>query len=117
MSNWVGQYGPLSIGVDASSWQSYGGGVLTDCTSNQVDHGVLTVGFDLTYSTPYWIIKNSWGPGWGEAGYIRVAYGSNQCLITTAPSSSTAGSSQQSEAKKVAKKLALPVVEQPPRKH
>ncbi len=29
----------------------------------------------------YWIIKNSWGPGWGEAGFMRIAYG--ECDIDT----------------------------------
>mmetsp|Transcript_68172 Transcript_68172/g.79317 ORF Transcript_68172/g.79317 Transcript_68172/m.79317 type:complete len:327 (+) Transcript_68172:61-1041(+) len=78
--------GPISIAVDATSWQSYQGGILTNCISQQVDHGVLAVGFDDSYSTPYWIIKNSWGADWGESGYIRVAKGSDQCLITSAPS-------------------------------
>ncbi len=88
MATWVYKNGPLSIGVDATSWQNYLGGILTDCISQQVDHGVLIVGFDDTHQPPFWIIKNSWGSGWGEDGYIRVAKGSNQCLITTAPSSS-----------------------------
>lgn len=88
MALWVYKNGPLSIGVDATSWQNYLGGILTNCISQQVDHGVLIVGFNDTHQPPFWIIKNSWGNGWGEAGYIRVAKGSNQCLITTAPSSS-----------------------------
>lgn len=92
MAAWCFTGGPVSIGVDATSWQTYNGGILTDCVSQQVDHGVLIVGFDLTYSTPYWIVKNSWGPSWGESGYIRIAYGSDQCLITSGPTTSIAAS-------------------------
>nr|MDO8133672.1 DUF4114 domain-containing protein [Candidatus Njordarchaeum guaymaensis] len=29
----------------------------------------------------YWICKNSWGRGWGEAGWFRIAYG--ECGIGT----------------------------------
>jgi cysteine peptidase B len=93
MAQQVSTGGPLSIGVDATSWQTYQGGILTDCTSSQVDHGVLIVGYDLTNSPPYWIIKNSWGESWGENGYLRVEYGQNQCLITSAPSTSIASGS------------------------
>jgi len=93
MAAFTGTGGPLSIGVDATSWQTYTGGILTNCVSNAIDHGVLIVGFDLTYSTPYWIIKNSWGASWGESGYIRVAYGSNQCLLTTIPSTAVVAKS------------------------
>lgn len=88
MAAWCSTGGPMSIGVDATSWQTYTGGILSSCVSQQVDHGVLAVGFDLTYSTPYWIIKNSWGASWGENGYLRVAYGSDQCLITSGPTTS-----------------------------
>jgi cysteine peptidase B len=86
IANAVYSLGPISVAVDATSWQTYQGGILTNCISQQVDHGVLVVGFDDEYSTPYWIIKNSWAASWGEDGYIRVAKGSDQCLITTAPS-------------------------------
>ncbi len=71
--------GPLTILVDASNWYYYGG-VLT-CTqpSTYMDHAVVLVGYNDTGnpSTSYWIIKNSWGSGWGENGYIRIEFGCN----------------------------------------
>jgi len=88
MKSWVASNGPLSIAVDATAWQTYAGGIMTDCTSNQIDHGVLIVGYNTQSSPPYWIIKNQWGTSWGEAGYMWLEYGANECLITTLPSSS-----------------------------
>jgi len=88
MASWICTGGPISIAVDASSWSSYSGGVMTDCVYNQLDHGVLAVGFDTTASPPYWIVKNSWGASWGEAGYILLEYGTDQCGLTMAPSTS-----------------------------
>src|SRR5262249_41570226 len=61
MATWVYSNGPLSIAVDATSWQTYTAGIMTNCISSQVDHGVLIVGFDDNNNPPYWIIKNSWG--------------------------------------------------------
>ncbi len=88
MATWMSTNGPISIGVDATSWQTYTSGIMTNCISSQVDHGVLAVGFDDAHKPAYWIIKNSWGPSWGEEGYIRVEKGRNQCLIDYAPSTS-----------------------------
>jgi cathepsin F/cysteine peptidase B len=88
MATWMLTNGPISIAVDATSWQTYTSGIMTNCISSQVDHGVLAVGFDDNHTPPYWIIKNSWGAEWGEKGYIRVEKGKDECLITTVPCSS-----------------------------
>jgi len=78
-------YGPLSICVDAQYWQDYQSGVMTGsecCWWCQLDHCVQLVGYDTTASTPYWLIRNSWGTSWGESGYIRVQSGDNACGLT-----------------------------------
>lgn len=43
-------------------------------------HAVCVVGYDD--SAGCWIVKNSWGPKWGEQGYLRIKYG--QCCIDDA---------------------------------
>jgi cathepsin F/cysteine peptidase B len=88
MATWMSTNGPIAIAVDATSWQTYMGGIMTNCISSQIDHGVLAVGFDNDHRPPYWIIKNSWAASWGEDGYIRVEKGRDECLITSYPCSS-----------------------------
>jgi len=79
---------PFSIIVDASSWQNYQGGVLSaaDCGSN-LDHAVIAAGYDLNGG--FWNVRNSWGSGWGENGYIRLQFGQNTCGCTSEVLSST----------------------------
>ena len=91
MAAWSYTNGPIAIAVDATSWQTYTGGIMTNCISQQIDHGVLIVGYDDTHTPPYWVIKNSWGASWGESGYIRVQKGTDQCLLTSYPCSSVVG--------------------------
>merc|ERR1712046_44595 len=81
MASYVESTGPLSVCLDASSWNSYVGGILSAC-GNSVDHCVQAVGID---SDSYWKVRNSWGTSWGESGYIRLSYGSNTCDITNDP--------------------------------
>ena len=46
-----------------------------------VDHCVQAVGVDTGASSPYWLVRNSWGTSWGEKGYIYLAMGDNTCGI------------------------------------
>jgi len=73
--------GPVSVCVDASSWQSYSGGVLTQCGTS-VDHCVQLVGYaNYGESGAYWVVRNSWGEDWGEQGFIWIAIGEDLCDI------------------------------------
>ncbi|KAF0708530.1 hypothetical protein As57867_006214, partial [Aphanomyces stellatus] len=66
-------------------WKNYRGGVVSQCPGAQSDHAVIAVGYD----GESFKIKNSWGAGWGENGYIRLARnggGSGTCNVVEAPS-------------------------------
>eukprot|EP01130_Rhizamoeba_saxonica_P019206 TRINITY_DN9864_c0_g1_i1.p1 TRINITY_DN9864_c0_g1~~TRINITY_DN9864_c0_g1_i1.p1 ORF type:complete len:332 (+),score=84.36 TRINITY_DN9864_c0_g1_i1:50-1045(+) len=85
-------HGPLSICVDAAYWQHYSSGVMTSWQCawiNQLDHCVQLVGYDTGASTPYWIVRNSWGTSWGNEGYIWLEMGDNTCGLTNEASTAT----------------------------
>jgi len=47
-------------------------------------HSLTAVGYgDEDDGSQYWHLKNSWGEGWGEGGYIRIARGLGHCSVGT----------------------------------
>ena len=54
MANYVTSTGPLSVCLDASTWSSYTGGVMTNCPK-QVNHCVQAVGVDTSSA---WKVNN-----------------------------------------------------------
>jgi C1A family cysteine protease len=66
--------GCVSVGIEADQYafQYYSSGVLTGLCGTSVDHGVLVVGYGTDGSQDYWLVKNSWGTDWGEAGYVEI---------------------------------------------
>merc|ERR1711865_706818 len=81
----VQQYGPLSIGINANTFQNYQSGVANPllCNPQALDHGVAIAGFGTDSGKDYWTIRNSWGSSWGEEGYIRMIRGKGKCGLNT----------------------------------
>jgi len=69
------------------SLNSYRSGIMTEnylhcsSTKSEVNHGIVIVGYgqvdpsDHMYGRgchEYWVIRNSWGPNWGEEGFLKL---------------------------------------------
>jgi C1A family cysteine protease len=75
MKQTLADHGPFEATMLVySDFFGYPGGVYRH-TSGQFSggHAVTVVGYDDEEG--YWIVKNSWGSGWGEDGWFRIAYG------------------------------------------
>ena len=54
---------------------------MTKCASKSIDHAVLVIGYGTEGGVDYWLVKNSWGPDWGDNGKIKIKRGTNECGI------------------------------------
>lgn len=85
----IATVGPVSVAIDASheTFQFYSEGVYDEpeCSSENLDHGVLAVGYGTDEDgKDYWLIKNSWSATWGDKGYIKIARNkNNMCGVAT----------------------------------
>jgi cathepsin F len=79
--------GPLAIALNADPLQFYNGGIIdadaASCDPQGLNHGVTLVGYGSENGHDFWIVKNSWGTGWGEQGFFRMARGKGTCGINT----------------------------------
>lgn len=75
MKQWLATHGPLATGFTVyQDFFSYGGGIYHHVAGGSAGgHAVTVVGYND--AAQYWIVKNSWGSGWGENGYFRIGYG------------------------------------------
>lgn len=83
LKNAVGLRGPVSVAIHVNdAWVNYRSGVFDAPCSGGRNHAVLAVGYGSEGGKDYWIVKNQWGNGWGDGGYIKMRrnYG-NLCDI------------------------------------
>ena len=85
--------GPVSVAYQVvEDFRLYKRGIYSSdkCRKGPMDvnHAVLIVGYGQCPESgkPYWIVKNSWGPAWGEDGYFRIERGKNMCGIAVCAS-------------------------------
>ena len=67
---------PISVALDAGSsvFQGYQSGVVnSEACGTSINHAVTAIGYGVENGQEYYLVRNSWGAGWGDQGYIKIA--------------------------------------------
>lgn len=63
----------VALQGDSMVYMHYAGGVVTDeSCGREVNHAALVVGYGSDNGLEYFLVKDSWGPTWGDHGYIKI---------------------------------------------
>jgi len=81
----VQSLGPIAVAINAYQMMFYKSGIDVCMNSRPVNHGVLLVGYGHQNGEDYWIIKNSWGPNWGQNGYYFISTSNKACGVPSMP--------------------------------
>jgi len=72
--------GPVCSGIFSSTYlEDYEGGCFSTDVGTWTNHLVVIVGWDdrACGGAGAWQVRNSWGSGWGDAGYFWIEYGAS----------------------------------------
>lgn len=71
--------GPVSAGIQTfQDFSTYRRGIYIHSRGKETDHHAVVIfgwGYDPNYRSQYWILRNSWGPRWGDSGYFKILFG------------------------------------------
>ncbi|KAL6865160.1 hypothetical protein ACP4OV_016311 [Aristida adscensionis] len=78
---------PVAVGIDSTTFRFYHGGVMSGlgCSTDDLNHAMVLVGYGSTDGAKHWLLKNNWGEHWGEQGYMRLERGTNACGVAKMP--------------------------------
>jgi len=86
MAAWIAETSPVSVCLDAVSWQFYESGIIMPINCGPVmDHCVQVTGYGIQEDLPVWNVRNTWGLDWGIDGYAYLLRGNNTCGIALLP--------------------------------